>query len=102
MTREELDIAIVEWAEARGLCQNSSPMAQFVKLMEEAGELASAIGKKKDLEEVKDAIGDMYVVMSIIAAQYGVDMAQCINMAYSSIKDRTGFMTPEGIFVKDE
>lgn len=93
---------IVDWANARGLILNSNPQAQFVKLIEEAGELANAIAKKKPLEEVADALGDMYVVMNIIAAQYGLTMPVCANGAYETIKDRKGYMTPEGVFIKDE
>lgn len=93
---------IVDWANARKLITNSNPQAQFVKLIEEAGELANAIAKKKPLDDVADALGDMFVVMAIIAAQYGLTMESCIQQAYNAIKYRTGHMTPEGIFVKDE
>lgn len=101
---------IIDWANARGLITNSNPQAQFVKLIEEAGELAAAIAKKKPLLEVADAIGDMYVVMTIIAAQYGLAIQDCIDLAYNGngtekykgIKSRKGYMTKEGIFVKDE
>lgn len=106
-TTEEL---ICEWADARGLITNSNPQAQFVKLIEEAGELANAIAKKKPLLEIADALGDMYVVMNIIAAQYGLNMPECALLAYQGngtpeykgIKDRKGFMTTSGIFIKDE
>lgn len=97
-----VETSIVRWANDRGLVTNSNPQAQFVKLIEEAGELANAIAKKKPLEEVADALGDMYVVMNIIAAQYGLNMRECAAGAYNVIKDRKGFMTPEGIFVREE
>ena len=92
---------IEEWANARNLIAGSNPQAQFVKLIEEAGELANAIAKKKPIEEVTDAIGDMLVVLTIIAAQYGLTIGTCANYAYDQIKDRKGRME-NGIFIKEE
>ena len=97
-----VSFAIEQWANDRGLILNSNPQAQFVKLIEEAGELANAIAKKKPIEEVADALGDMYVVMTIIAAQYGLNINECCVGAYETIKDRKGYMTKEGIFVKEQ
>ncbi len=97
-----VDYLIEQWANDRGLILNSNPQAQFVKLIEEAGELANAIAKKKPIEEVADALGDMFVVMTIIAAQYGLNINECCEGAYDTIKDRKGYMTKDGIFIKEE
>ena len=51
------------WAETRGLYKAGDPMVQYVKLQEEAGELAKAL-LKDDQPEVIDAIGDMVVVLT--------------------------------------
>ena len=96
---------IIDWGLARKIIQHSTPQAQFLKLVEETGELASSIAKKKPIEETADAIGDIYVVLVMIATMYGLKMEDCIAQAYGGpkgIKDRTGHMTSEGIFVKDE
>jgi len=90
---------IRQWATDRNLIEGSDLKSQFVKLIEEAGELANAIGKKNDIE-FSDAIGDMFVVLTIIAAQNGMMIEDCIDGAWQEIKDRKGKMI-DGIFLKD-
>ena len=75
-------------------------MTQYVKLQEEAGELAKAL-LKDDQPEVIDAIGDMVVVLTNLAHQRGVHIETCIAEAYKVISKRTGKMI-NGTFVKDE
>ena len=88
------------WAETRGLYKAGDPMVQYVKLQEEAGELAKAL-LKDDQPEVIDAIGDMVVVLTNLAHQRGVYIEECIQTAYEVINKRTGKMI-NGTFVKDE
>ena len=88
------------WAETRGLYKAGDPMVQYVKLQEEAGELAKAL-LKDDQPEVIDAIGDMVVVLTNLAHQRGVYIEECIQSAYEVINKRTGKMI-NGTFVKDE
>ena len=90
---------IRQWAHDRNLLTGSDPKSQFVKLMEEAGELAAAIARG-DQNEFEDALGDMFVVMTILAAQTGADIEECIAAAWNEIKDRRGRMI-EGVFVKE-
>jgi NTP pyrophosphatase (non-canonical NTP hydrolase) len=87
------------WAEDRNLIKGSDMKSQFVKLIEEAGELANAIAKKNDIE-FADAIGDMVVVLTIMAAQNGMMIEDCIDGAWQEIKDRKGKMI-DGIFHKE-
>jgi NTP pyrophosphatase (non-canonical NTP hydrolase) len=63
------------------------------------GELASAMGKG-DIVNIIDAIGDIQVVLIILAAQYDLDVDDCLNTAYLQIKDRKG-KTVNGIFIKE-
>ncbi len=88
------------WAETRGLYEKGDPMVQYVKLQEEAGELAKAL-LKDDQPEVIDAIGDIVVVLTNLAHQRGVYIEECIQTAYEVINKRTGKMI-NGTFVKDE
>ena len=88
------------WAETRGLYEKGDPMVQYVKLQEEAGELAKAL-LKDDQPEVIDAIGDIVVVLTNLAHQRGVYIETCIQTAYDVINQRTGKMI-NGTFVKDE
>ena len=62
---------IREWARTRGLYDKGDTMTQYVKLQEEAGELAKAL-LKDDQPEVIDAIGDMVVVLTNLAHQRGM------------------------------
>jgi len=88
------------WAKDRGLYDKSNSHTQYVKLMEEAGELAQAI-LKQDKPEVQDAIGDMVVVLTNLAHLEGFTVEDCIDAAYTQIAARTGKMI-NGTFVKDE
>ena len=90
---------IRQWAEARNLIEGSTPDRQLVKLEEEMQELADAI-VADDQDEYIDAIGDCVVVLTIMAAQHGLNIEQCIGAAYEQIKDRKGRMV-DGIFVKE-
>lgn len=90
---------IRQWADERGLYRNGDTKTQFAKLQEEAGELARAI-LKNDREEFIDAIGDMMVVLTNLAALEGLKVEDCVVSAYTVIKNRTGKMI-NGSFVKD-
>jgi len=97
MELHELIASIKNWANERNLIKGSNPQAQYVKLIEEAGELAGNIARKRD---VKDDIGDMIVVLTIIAAQHNLTIAQCVATAWDDIKDRKGKMI-DGMFIKE-
>ncbi len=90
---------IREWARVRGLYDKGNPHTQYVKLQEEAGELAKAL-LKDDQVEIVDAIGDMVVVLTNLAHLRGVNIENCITSAYEVINKRTGKMI-NGTFVKD-
>ena len=96
---EDITELIKKWAIDRGI-QSGNPEAQMVKLLEEAGELASGINKNK-LDLIIDSIGDVYVVLVILCMQLGLDINDCIRVAYYEIKDRKGKMI-NGTFVKEE
>ena len=90
---------IREWANERGLYDKGDPKTQYVKLMEEAGEVGRAI-LKNDTPEIIDGIGDMVVVLTNLAELVGVPIEECIQEAYNVISKRTGKMK-NGTFVKD-
>jgi phosphoribosyl-ATP pyrophosphohydrolase len=91
---------IRNWANVRGIVKKGNDKVQYVKLMEEAGELAQALLKDND-NEIKDAIGDMVVVLTNLASLRGFKIEDCINYAYKEIANRTGKMI-NGTFVKDK
>jgi len=90
---------IREWAKEKGIYKTGDVKTQYVKLIEEAGELAQAI-LKNDEPEVIDAIGDMVIVLTNLAKLKGYNIEDCIDSAYKVIAERTGNMV-NGTFVKD-
>jgi len=90
---------IEKWGELRGL-NNADPNRQFLKLAEEMGELAAAMARNNRDAEV-DAIGDIFVVLTILSKQLGYDVTSCVEKAYDVIKNRTGKLV-NGVFVKEE
>lgn len=98
MNLAETTTKISQWAIDRNL-HTADPFKQLAKLGEEYGELCSGLAKDKP-EEVQDAIGDMFVVLTILAMQNEMDIETCASFAYSEIKDRKGKMV-NGVFVKE-
>ncbi len=88
------------WARERGLYKKGNSTTQYVKLQEEAGELAKAL-LKNDKPEIKDAIGDIVVVLTNLAHLEKLTIEECIDAAYTEISNRKGKMV-NGTFVKDE
>jgi NTP pyrophosphatase (non-canonical NTP hydrolase) len=88
------------WAGARGIYTDGNSKTQLVKLMEEVGETSKAI-LKDDRSEIKDGIGDCVVVLTNLAHLCGLTIEECIDAAYSEIKDRKGEMKNQ-TFVKQQ
>ena len=91
---------IRNWAKDRNLYQKGDSKTQYVKLMEEAGELAQAL-LKQNKPEIKDAIGDMVIVLANLSELEGFKIEDCIDESFNVISKRTGKMV-NGTFVKDE
>ena len=90
---------IRSWATDKGIYDKGNARTQYLKLMEESGELAEALLKNNEAE-IQDAIGDMIVVLTSIAKFKGMFIEDCIKSAYDVIAKRTGKMV-NGTFVKD-
>lgn len=90
---------IEEWATERNL-HTADPNKQMLKLGEEFGELCAGMARGNK-EATIDAIGDIFVVLTILSMQLGLSVEDCIELSYNEIKDRTGKMV-NGVFVKDE
>ena len=90
---------ILNWARERNLLKHTNSNKQFIKLVEEVGELASGIATN-DLIGIIDSIGDIQVVLIILAKQYDLDIDVCLEAAWHEIKDRKG-ITKNGIFIKE-
>ena len=100
MSYSQIEMAVVQWGEARGIVQNSTPMAQAQKTQEELDELITAI-HEDDREAMKDAYGDILVTLIMGCACADLDLVECFKGAYEEIKDRKGYLGADGIFVKE-
>ena len=89
---------VIEWAEQRGLLKEENHTKQLIKLMEEVGEISKAILEKNPYDTI-DAIGDIRVVLTILAKQLGLDDDECFKSAYEVIKDRQGKLV-DGTFIR--
>tara|TARA_Y100000289_G_scaffold54401_1_gene56818 strand:- start:40 stop:489 length:450 start_codon:yes stop_codon:yes gene_type:complete len=88
------------WAAERGLYDKGDVKTQYIKLMEETGEIGRAI-LKEDTAELVDGIGDAVVVLTNLAELAGIPIEDCIQEAYNVIAKRKGKMI-NGTFVKDQ
>lgn len=99
MTLDQLTENIKQWAEDKGLINEANTSRQFMKIIEELGETASADLKDKP-NELKDGIGDVFVTLIIYAYTKGLEPKECLLHAYNEIKDRKGRLV-NGSFIKD-
>lgn len=96
---DSLTNKIEDWATEKDL-HLSEPSKQFLKVIEEVGEIAEGMAKNRE-EQIKDSIGDVYVTLVILSMQLDLDITECIKLAYDEIKDRKGKMIG-GVFIKQE
>ena len=100
MSYANIEIKIIQWAEARKIIPNSNPETQLLKAMSELGELADAT-IKKDRDAIVDAVGDVMVCLVNYCALQDLNLVDCMEVAYDQIKNRKGTLLPNGLFVKD-
>ena len=99
-TLDEYKELIRGWSEQRGILANGKVLAQITKHMEEGVEILDAYSKQ-DKDELIDAIGDSFVTLNNIAFTAGLDINECVEHAWSIIKDRKGYLREDGVFVKE-
>lgn len=96
---ENLENRVIEWANERGIFEHSSPLSQAYKTEEEVAELLHA-ACNENLEDYKDAVGDILVTLIIGCKMNGTNLKDCLSQAYNEIKHRKGKMI-DGLFVKE-
>jgi NTP pyrophosphatase (non-canonical NTP hydrolase) len=89
------------WALDKDLLKKENSPKQFVKIVEELGELASAMLKDRSTVDIIDAIGDTFVTLIILSYQLSIHPTDALEAAYIEIKNRTG-KTVNGTFIKNE
>ena len=97
MTELDYEQLIAQWHRDRNLIEGSTDKDQYLKLIQEAGELSDSLCKEKD---IRDDVGDMMVVLINIMVRNNLTMKEWLAVAYDDIKDRKGKMI-DGIFVKE-
>ena len=97
MKENNLEKLIGQWHRDRNLIDGSTDKDQFMKLIQEVGELSDSLCKGKDF---RDDVGDIMVVLINILVRNGVTIDECLEIAYNDIKDRKGKMV-DGVFVKE-
>lgn len=95
-----LELEVLRWAEQRGIVPNGKPEIQLLKTMSELGELADAVAKN-DKDKIIDGVGDVVVTLILFCALKDIDLVECLETAYTEIKDRKGKTTAAGLFIKE-
>jgi hypothetical protein len=121
MTVNDLIPLIVQWGGDRGIVANSTPLGQSRKTIEEVHELVTACAQlvmadeqcdedgslhAKDIrrtvvDDLEDAIGDVFVTLVMVAACAKLDIHRCVAAAYDEIKNRKGTLNSNGVWVKE-
>lgn len=91
---------VIEWAEKRNLFETATAQSQFVKMVEEVGEIAEVISKKQSRDALALEIGDLIVTATLLAEVHGLTLETCLKMAFNKISNRTGQVV-DGVFIKD-
>ena len=110
----ELIKNVLQWGEEKGIVGpngKATLLTQLAKTQEELTETrdATVMFNQHPPEsseaayawlEIKDGIGDQVVTLILAAELAGTTLEECLALAYSEIKGRTGKMV-NGTFVKD-
>ena len=99
-TYRDLEMCVLQWAEARRIIPRATPQAQLNKALEELAELFKA-ESQGNMNGVKDGVGDVVVCLINYCALKDIDLVDCLGLAYAEIKDRRGTLMPDGTFVKE-
>ena len=91
---------VEQWSIDKELDKGNS-FTQYAKSSEEMGEVAAALCRN-DIDELRDGIGDVIVTLVILAQQNNMTLYECLEQAYGEIKDRTGVMSKDGSFIKEQ
>ena len=93
---EVLVQSIEQWAEDRNIIKGAKPIDQAMKLFSEHGELSDHVGNN-ELDKVFDDVGDVFVVLTIIAKQCNLSIYNHsdVKLKHSGLKVDVAFLTSE-------
>tara|TARA_B100000287_G_C20294387_1_gene647217 strand:+ start:167 stop:460 length:294 start_codon:yes stop_codon:yes gene_type:complete len=95
----ELIENVRKWADDKNLLKEENSHAQMLKVLEEVGETAGALLKKKN-KEIVDGLGDSFVTLIILCYQLNLEPKDCLQAAWDEIKNRKG-KTVNGTFIRE-
>ena len=98
MSAEELIVAVIEWGHQHKI---DNKWSQASKVTEEWGETVAEMNHGRFGYDFEDGIGDTLVSLIIYADICGKDIIECLEGAYSTIKNRSGH-TENGNFIKED
>lgn len=96
----ELVNKVSKWGADKGFVRPENVQAQFIKTIEETGEMAGGL-LRKDGATIIDSLGDMFVTVILLSDMCGIHPAEALSFAYSEIAGRKGIEV-DGVFVKAE
>ena len=96
----EVEMKVIQWAEARRIIPNATPQAQLNKTLEELAELFKA-ESQKNTAGIQDGVGDVMVCLINYCALKDINLIDCMALAYDEIKDRKGVLLSDGTFLKE-
>ncbi len=96
---DELIKNVKLWADEKNLLKKENSHAQMLKVLEEVGETAGALLKKKE-KEIVDGLGDSFVTLIILCYQLNLEPENCLQAAWDEIKNRKG-KTINGTFIRE-
>ena len=93
---KELILKIEQWAEDRNIIKGAKPLDQVMKLLSEHGELSDHVGNN-ELDKVFDDVGDVFVVLTVIAKQCNLSIYNHsdVKLKHSGLKVDVAFLTSE-------
>ncbi len=83
---KELNLLVTQWLEARNIIEGSTAQAQWMKGVEEVGEVFEAL-LVSDVALLKDAIGDSFVCVNSVSNQLGYDVDTIIT-SHTNLEER--------------
>ena len=96
---DELIKNVKLWADEKNILKKENSHAQMLKVLEEVGETAGALLKKKE-KEIIDGLGDSFVTLIILCYQLDLEPENCLQAAWDEIKNRKG-KTVNGTFIRE-
>ena len=99
LNSDELDLRMVGYDKKITIGRDDLDFGLLFKFQVELGELNDLIAKGR-YDASFTALNEMLSALNALAEDSNNKLVECIEVAYNEIKDRVGFLTPDGVYVK--